>query len=92
MYLQLSNEIGVRDKDIIGIFSYETTFCCKDSHDFLTSSDEDGFILNLCHEEKKTVIVTEINKNSKIFLSSVSSNTLIKKIKLNYTKCLEEFN
>ena len=92
MYLQLSNETGVRDKDIIGIFSYETTFCCKDSDDFLKSSDEDGFVFNLCDEVKKTVVITEINKNSKIFLSPVSINTLMKKIKFKYIKCLEEFN
>lgn len=92
MYLQLSNETTVRDKDIIGIFSYETTFCCKDSDDFLKSSDEDGFVFNLCDQMKKAVVVTEINKNSKIFLSQVSTSTLIKKIKFKYTKCLEEFN
>ena len=82
MYLQLGSETSVRLKDVIGIFSINTTFnCeCKDSNDFLKISDEDGFVSNLSKGIEKSVILTEIDKNSKIFLSPISSSTLIKRI------------
>ena len=47
MYLQLGAETSVRVKDIIGIFSFNTTFCCADSNEFLKISDEDGFVLTI---------------------------------------------
>ncbi len=80
MYLQLSFDTSVRTKDIIGIFSINTTLCCVDSRDFLRISDEDGFVSDLCDNLRKSMILTEIDKNSKIFLSPISSNTLIKRI------------
>ena len=42
--------------------------------------DEDGFVFDLCENMGKSVILTEIDKNSKIFLSSISPTTLIKRI------------
>lgn len=80
MYLQIGADTSVRVKDIIGIFSINTTFCCEDSSEFLKISDEDGFVFKLSGEDIKSVILTEIDKNSKIFLSSISSSTLIKRI------------
>lgn len=80
MYLQLGSDTSVRTKDIIGVFSIGTTFCCEDSNEFLRISDEDGFVSDLCEDIKKSVILTEIDKNSRIFLSPISSNTLIKRI------------
>ena len=80
MYIKIGTEISVRANDIIGVFSKNTTFCCEDSNEFLKISDEEGFVFNLCKKNPKSVILTEINKNSKIFLSSISPNTLIKKI------------
>lgn len=80
MYLQIGTDTSVRVKDIIGIFSINTTFCCEDSSEFLKISDEDGFVFNLSGDDIKSVILTEIDKNSKIFLSSISSSTLIKRI------------
>ena len=80
MYLQLGAETSVRVKDIIGIFSFNTTFCCADSNEFLKISDEAGFVFDLCENMGKSVILTEIDKNSKIFLSSISPTTLIKRI------------
>ncbi len=80
MYIQIGADTSVRVKDIIGIFSYNTTFNCSDSNEFLKISDEDGFVFNLCEGYSKSVILTEIDKNSKIFLSPISSSTLIKRI------------
>ena len=68
MYIQIGAESSVRINDIIGIFSKNTTFCCNDSNEFLRISDEDGFVVNLCEQIEKSVILTEIDKNSKIFL------------------------
>lgn len=80
MYLQLGPEISVRTEEIIGVFSINTAFCCEDSSEFLKISDEEGFVYDLCDDIKKSVVIAEINKNSKIFLSPISSSTLIKRI------------
>lgn len=80
MYIQIGADTSIRIKDIIGIFSYNTTFNCVDSNEFLKISDEDGFVCDLCEGDSKSVILTEIDKSSKIFLSPISSSTLIKRI------------
>lgn len=80
MYIQLGNEVSVIDKDIVGIFNIDTTFRSKDSNDFLRISDEEGFVQKTYDYYIKSVVVTEINNKSKIFLSSISSHTLIKRI------------
>ncbi len=80
MYIQLGNEISIRADDIIGIFDINTAFKAKDSSDFLNISDEEGFIYNICNTSIKSVVITEINNNSKIFLSPISSHTLIKRL------------
>lgn len=86
MYLQTSYDTSVLVKDIIGIFSVNTTFCSDDSNEFLRISDEDGFVFKLCEEDIKSVILTEIDKSSKIFLSPISVNTLAKRIYENKNK------
>lgn len=80
MYLQIGYDTSVLVKDIIGIFSINTTFCNDDSNEFLNISDEDGFVFKLCEDDIKSVILTEINKNSKIFLSQVSVSSFARKI------------
>lgn len=80
MYIQLGNEVSIRTKEIVGIFNVNTTFKSKDSNDFLKISDEDGFVHKSCSDSIKSVIIAEIKNNSKIFLSTTSSSTLIKRL------------
>lgn len=80
MYIQLGNEVSIRAEDIIGVFDINTAFKCKDSNDFLNISDEEGFIHNICNTSIKSVVITEINNNSRIFLSPISSHTLIRRL------------
>lgn len=80
MYIQIGNEVSVRERDIVGIFNVDTTFRSKDSSDFLKISDEEGFVYKSYDYYIKSVVITEIDNKSKIFLSPISSHTLIKRI------------
>lgn len=80
MYLQIGCDTSVLVKDIIGLFSISTTFCNCDSNEFLKISDEEGFVFNSDEKDVKSVILTETDKSSKIYLSPISVSTLLKRI------------
>ena len=84
MYLHIGCNIIVPIKSIIGIFNIDSTLSSSDSYKFIKESDDDGFVSNISKninkDEIKSLIVSEIDKKSKIFLSPISSSTLIKRI------------
>ena len=46
---------------------------------FLKTPEEEGFIEKTSDDIPKTIVVAEINKKSKIYLSPISSTTLYKR-------------
>lgn len=79
MFLHLGENIVVPIKDIIGIFDIETASYSSDTIQFLRMAEEDGFIVRINNEPVKSFVIAEINKKSKVFLSPISSSTLIKR-------------
>ena len=57
------------------------TTISKDTRDFLKTAEEEGFIESITEDIPKSFIVTETDKKSKIYLSSISSITLQKRAK-----------
>lgn len=79
MFLHLGENEVVPIKDVIGIFDMESTTYSYETSQFLRLAEEDGFVVRITDEGAKSFIVAEINKKSKIFISPISSATLLKR-------------
>jgi hypothetical protein len=79
MFLHLGGDVVIPLKSIIAILDIETTTISKDTKDFLTVAEEEGFIESISDDLPKSFVITEIDKKSKIYLSPISSVTLQKR-------------
>lgn len=79
MFLHIGGDIAIPVKNIIAIFDIDTTTISKDTREFLKIAEEEGFIQSISEEIPKSFIITETDKKSKIYLSSISSVTLQKR-------------
>jgi hypothetical protein len=80
MFLHIGSGKVVPLKSIIAILDLEKTTIAKDTRDFLKTAEEEGFIEFTSEEDiPKSFVVTETDKKSKIYLSSISPITLQKR-------------
>lgn len=79
MFIHLGKDVVVPVKNIISILDLETTTTSKITKEFLRVAEEEGFIENISEDIPKSFIITEYNKKSKIYLSHISSVTLLKR-------------
>ena len=80
MYLHLGQETVVMQDDIVGIFDLDNTTVSKVSRDYLTKAEKEKRVINVSFELPKTFILTNNKENgSKIYISQISSSTLLKR-------------
>lgn len=79
MFLHIGGDYVVPIKNIIAIMDLESTTISKDTKEFLTVAEEEGFVHTISDDLPKSFIITEIDKKSKIYLSPISSITLQKR-------------
>ena len=80
MYLHLGEKTAVRTSDIIGIFDLDNTTVSKNTRDYLAREQKAGNIINVSFELPKSFIICEENKERKIYISQLSSQTLYRRI------------
>jgi hypothetical protein len=78
MFLHLGENFVIPIKEVIAIFDIEASNGIDTRH-FIKIADEEGFIQRINEDEPKSCIVTERNKKSIIYLSPISSVTLVKR-------------
>lgn len=83
MFLHLGRDIVVNTKDIIGIFDLDTSTLEKNTKDFLASAQKKDKIVNVSENLPKSFVVYKKNEKEKIFISQLSSATLVKRCFLN---------
>ena len=79
MYLRVEENIIVNSDDIIGIFDMDNTTVSRLGRTFLAKSEKNGLIINSTDDLPKSFVVTNGNKETKIFISSVSSKILARR-------------
>ncbi|MCM8901647.1 DUF370 domain-containing protein [Caldicoprobacter algeriensis] len=79
MILHLGGDVVVSMKNIIAIFDIETINTSCINREFLHIAEEEGFVRRVSDDEPKTFILAEIDKKSVVFLSPISSSTLLKR-------------
>ncbi|MDI6605096.1 MAG: DUF370 domain-containing protein [Thermoanaerobacteraceae bacterium] len=81
MYVHLGGNVVIPGSDIIAIIDINVKKISDATLQFLKISDEEGFIVNISEEKPKSFIITEKNKKSVIYLSPVSSLTILKRMR-----------
>ncbi len=79
MFLHLGGDTVVNLKDVIAIMDLDVTSTSKITREFLAVAEEEGFVVNVSEDLPKSYVLTEIDHKSKIFVSPISSATLLKR-------------
>ena len=80
MYLNIGNDMAVRDRSIIGIFDLDNTSTSKRTREFLEKSEKEGEVVP-CDDLPKSFVLTAEYGMNRVYLTALSSATLEKRIK-----------
>ena len=80
MYLSIGNDMAVRESTLIGIFDLDNTTTSKRSREFLDAAEREGSVVP-CDDLPKSFILTAEYGFSRVYLTTLSSSTLEKRLK-----------
>ena len=80
MYLNIGNDMAVRDTSIIGIFDMDNTSTSKRTRQFLSRGEKMGEVIP-CDDLPKAYVVTAEYGFNRVYLTSLSTATLEKRLK-----------
>ncbi|MBR7121995.1 MAG: DUF370 domain-containing protein [Oscillospiraceae bacterium] len=80
MYLSIGNDLAVRESSVIGIFDMDNTSTSKRTREFLAKAESQGQVVP-CDNLPKSFILTAEYGFSRVYLTSLSSATLEKRLK-----------
>ena len=80
MYLSIGNDMAVRDTSIIGIFDMDNTSTSKRTREFLSKAEREGEVVP-CDDLPKSFVLTAEYGLSRVYLTSLASATLEKRMK-----------
>ncbi|MDF2590629.1 MAG: hypothetical protein K0S75_95 [Clostridia bacterium] len=79
MFIHLGGDIVISIKDVISIMDIESSNLSNTTKEFLSIADDEGFIRKISEDEPKSFILTEKDNKTIIYLSPISSVTLLKR-------------
>lgn len=79
MFLHIGEGKIVKKADIIGVFDLETTSVSKKTREFFRLNDKNANIIYVSDEIPKTYIICNSEKEKKVYMTQISSNTLYKR-------------
>ena len=82
MYLHLGNDTVIKQEDVIGIFDLENSSISRHTRNFLRKAEQKKKVFTVSYELPKSFIVCnkKKSKNEKIYISQISTTTLLKRI------------
>ena len=81
MFINLGNEVTVKDNEILGIFDLDNATVSIRSREYLAFSEKKGEVKSLTYDLPKTFIVCSKKKReNRVYLSQFSCSTLVKRI------------
>ncbi len=79
MYIHLGQDTLVKKDDIIGIFDLDTATVSKRTRDYLSKAEKQGKVINVSFELPKSFIVCRKGNDKIIYISQISTATLLKR-------------
>ena len=79
MYLHIGNDFIVKTSSVVGVFDLETTTINNHTRVFLAKAEKSGQVINVSEEMPKSFIVCEDKEDIRVYISHISSTTLLKR-------------
>ena len=79
MYLHLGQSTVITHDEIVGIFDLDNTTVSKKTRDYLSKAEKDGAVNVVSYELPKSFIVCEKKGKQSVYLSQISTTTLLKR-------------
>ncbi len=80
MYLHLGNNVLINEKEIVGIFDLDNVTLTKRGRDFINKAQKENRVIFEGYDLPKSFVVcSKKDKKNQIYLSVLSSNTLLKR-------------
>jgi hypothetical protein len=79
MFIHLGGDIVISIKDVISIMDVESSNLSNTTKEFLSIAEDEGFIRKISDDDPKSFILTEKDNKTVIYLSPISSVTLLKR-------------
>ena len=79
VFLHIGNDVVVRKTDIIAVFDMDNTTISKQSREFLAQAQKNGEVIDICDDLPKAYVVTNCDGENRVYISSVSSQTIYKR-------------
>lgn len=79
MYLHLGQNTVIRSDSVVGIFDLDTATVSKRTRDYLNRAEKEGRVINISDDLPKSFIVCFENNKQTIYLSQISTGTLLKR-------------
>lgn len=80
MYLNIGNDMAVREKSVIGIFDLDNTSTSRRTREFLEQAEQEGLVVP-CDDLPKSFILTAEYGMTRVYLTALSASTLEKRMK-----------
>ncbi len=79
MYLHLGQSVMAREEEIIGIFDLDITSQSHITREFLSRAEKSGKVVNVSEEIPKSYILCEDGNRQRVYISQLSSSTLLRR-------------
>ncbi len=80
MYLHLGADVSVNDKYIVAVCDMETTSVSKITREYLKYAQKANEVINVSqYDLPKSYVITYENKKRRVYISPISSSTLLKR-------------
>lgn len=79
MYLHLGNDAVVLKETVVGIFDLDTSTVSKHTRSYLASAEREGRVVTVSSELPRSFVAAEENGNITVYISQLSSQTLLKR-------------
>ena len=79
MYIHLGMNEVVNEKEIVGIFDIDNCSIGKHTRTFFRIAEQQGRVRNVSEDLPKSFILTEKNRENRVYISAISANTLKKR-------------
>ena len=84
MILHLGNGVSVMNRDVIAILDIENSSTSKITKEYLANAGKSGWVVTCSYDMPKSfVIALDENLSEKLYISSISASTLIKRFNAN---------
>ena len=89
MYLHLGNGFVVNKKSIVGVFDMDNTTVSRNGRMFLKKAQAESRVVDTTDDLPKSYILTNDNGVNTVYISSISSQTLLKRSQMSKITIIE---